>query len=88
MSEDVAPGPDTDQENWRDQAANLSKGPLISRKLAVRALIWSSILQTYEVLSNMLSVPGWTLGVAGFIVTAPEVWSRAKDAVKSWRGKR
>ena len=85
---EVDAGSGTDQQERRDEQAELNKGPLISRRVATRALLWSGVLQVYEVLSNMLSLPGWAWGIAGFAVTAPEVASRTKDAFKSWRGKR
>jgi hypothetical protein len=80
-------GSDIDRQKWRDEDADRAKGPLISRRVAARGLIWSGVLQAYEVLSNMLNLPGWAWGVAGFAVTAPDVWSRAKVMFKSKKGK-
>jgi hypothetical protein len=80
-------GADSDRESWRKEDAERIKGPLISRRVAARALIWSSVLQAYEVLSNMLTLPGWVWGVAGFAVTAPDVLNRAKDMFKRRKGK-
>lgn len=86
--ERVDSGTDSARRKRRDKQAELNKGPVIGRRVATTALIWSGVIQIYEVLSNMLNLPGWVWGVAGFIVTSPDVWSRAKDAIKSWKGKR
>jgi hypothetical protein len=87
-SERVDRGSDIDGLERRGQQKERTKWPQISRKTATTAFIWSGVVQAYEVTSNMLPLPGWVWGVAGFVVTLPEMVARGRDAYKSWRGRR